>query len=74
MRSKRVVFNFWKNHWHERGRNEDPGKETTDRLRIWNLVGDQSVQKAAVNVNLRIGEVNPLFNECLLFGGPTQQH
>jgi hypothetical protein len=65
---------FRKNGWHERGCNERLGGPTTNRLRVWNLVSKQTVQQTAERVDLRIGEVNPLFDESLLFEGSAQQH
>ena len=48
--------------------------ETTDRLRVWYLVSEHTVQQTAVRLDLRIGEVDPLFDEGLFFGCSTQQH
>jgi hypothetical protein len=49
-------------------------KSDTNRLRVWNLVSKEHIHQNGENLDLRIVEVNPLFDKGLLFDGSTQQH
>ena len=57
----------------EVAKKKGPNRSSTDRLRVRNLVSEQTIQYAAVRLYLRISKMNPLFDEGLFFGGSTQQ-
>ena len=58
----------------EVGMKKGPNDSVTNRLRVRNLVDKEVIQQSGENLDLGIGEVDPLVNEGLFFNGSTQQN